>query len=213
MDAMPTCEVDVSFAAWAQIFATAFLGVAGLWLAHNYRRQIRVALVERQLDAFLQLWKLTAVAMPDRSTPLDRDERKALGDAMAHWYFSEGYGLFLPLQTRNLFAAVGFNLNCNLESMKPTTVARQLTALSASEAERRRGCMSIRQVALLRAKIKSDLAIHFGDVYMRSLRTDDRDFLRACYISPRRKPWRPRLLLGGHRQIDRDPCICGHCPA
>jgi len=82
----------MSLVAVAQVLATAFLGVAGLWLAHNYRRQVKVVLAERQLDAFLQLWKLTVTAMPDRPTPLDGEERKALGDAMTAWYFSDGYG-------------------------------------------------------------------------------------------------------------------------
>ena len=51
-------------AIWAQLTGTIFLGLVGLWLAHNYRRQIRLKLAERQVDAYVSLWKLTAIATP-----------------------------------------------------------------------------------------------------------------------------------------------------
>jgi hypothetical protein len=66
----------VSDASWGQAVATVFLGLVGLWLAHNYRRQIRLKLAERQVDSYIRLWKLTASATPERTTPLDHVERQ-----------------------------------------------------------------------------------------------------------------------------------------
>lgn len=203
-------EVHVSIAEFAQIATTLFLGLVGLWVAYNYRRQVRLALASRQLDAFLQVWRITEVAMPDRPTPLNPDERRQISESMARWYFADGLGIFLPVPTRDLFAAVGSNLDCGIAQMKPPSLARQLAALAPEDAERRRGCVSIRQLALLRTALKEDMAIHFGNVYMRTLRADDRMFLRSCGISPWRRPWRRPLFVLG-RTVDRDPCVCGMC--
>lgn len=200
----------MTVAEWAQISTTAILGVIGLWVAHNYRRQARIALANRQLEAFMQLWRLTDIALPDRPTPLSPQERRQLSEVMIRWYFTDGYGIFLPPSTRDLFAAVEFNLRCDPAVVKPPSLARQLASLSSEEAERRRGCVSVRQLALLRAALKEDVAIHFGNVYMRRLRTDDRALLRACGISPLRRPWR-RSPFDFGRVVDRDPCVCGVC--
>ena len=37
-------------ATWAQLGGTIFLGMVGLWLAYNYRRQVRLKLADRQVE-------------------------------------------------------------------------------------------------------------------------------------------------------------------
>lgn len=54
--------------ALSQVAGTAFVGVVGLWLAHNYRRQVGLKLAERRIDAYIKLWTLLAVATPLRTT-------------------------------------------------------------------------------------------------------------------------------------------------
>ena len=49
---------------WAHAAATLFVGFVALWLVHSYRRQARLKLIERQLDAYQKLWTLTAPATP-----------------------------------------------------------------------------------------------------------------------------------------------------
>ncbi len=66
----------------AQSGATIFLGVVGLWLAYNYRRQVRLKLADWQVDAYMTLWKISAVAAHTRTTPLDQAERQKLYNEM-----------------------------------------------------------------------------------------------------------------------------------
>jgi hypothetical protein len=197
-------------AIWGQVIATVFLGLAGLWLAHNYRRQIRLKLAERQLDSYVRLWKLTASATPERTTPLDHVERQRLYDEMVRWYFDEGDGIFVSPATRNLFIGVRSNLTCPVGSIKPTVLGKELTASADGDAERRRGCVSIRQLSLLRTQLKTDLAMHFGVDYYSDLRPDDRLFLKSCGLSLWRRPWQPRLFRSS-RRAGPNPCVCGIC--
>jgi hypothetical protein len=201
----------VSAADWVQLFGTVFVGLAGLWLAHNYRRQIRIKLAERQVDSYLQLWTLTAVATPERTTPLDEDERRKLYDDMLRWYFADGFGIFASAPTRDLFVGVRSNLVCPVDSVVPAELARQLAAMGDADADRRRGCVTIRQASLLRAQLKTDLTMHFGFGYYSRLRPDDKAFLRSCGIALWRRPWRARLFRRSGR-AGPNPCVCGLCP-
>lgn len=99
---------DVS---WGQAAGAILLGLVGLWLANNYRRQIRLKLAERQVDSYIRLWRLTALATPDRTEPLDHVERQKLYDEMVRWYFEDGDGIFASAATRNLFVGVGPTLS------------------------------------------------------------------------------------------------------
>jgi hypothetical protein len=195
---------------WAQAFATLFLGLVGLWFANNYRRQIKIQLVERQLDAYVRLWRITETSNWDRTTPLDAAERQQLYDRLVKWYFEDGDGVFLPARTRDLYIGLRTNLVCPINEMQPSTLARQLALLSPEEAELRRGCVSVHQFSLLRTQLKGDMAIHRGYWYYRTLRPGDREFLRSCGLSSWRGPWRPRLRLSSHGQTS-NPCLCGLC--
>lgn len=68
---------------WIQAGGTVLLGFVGLWFAHNYRRQIRLKLAERQVESYMRLWTLTAPAAPFRTAPLEPAELKKLYDDMS----------------------------------------------------------------------------------------------------------------------------------
>lgn len=97
---------DVS---WGQAAGAILLGLVGLWLANNYRRQIRLKLAERQVDSYIRLWKLTALATPDRTEPLDHVERQKLYDEMVRWYFEDGDASLRPRRPET----------CSSESVQP----------------------------------------------------------------------------------------------
>jgi hypothetical protein len=200
-------------AVWAQLAATIFLGMVGLWVAYNYRSQIRLKLAERQVDSYVSLWRLTAVATPSRTTPLDRSERQGLYKAMSEWYFDEGHGILVPVETRSIFLAYQSNLICPVADVVPETLAAELGALPDADAERRRGCTSMRHATLLRNKLKNDLTLHANFVlYYNELRSDELEFLRRCGLPPEQKPWRLResRASGLARPM---PCVCGLCPS
>jgi hypothetical protein len=201
---------SVSAVMWSQMIGTVFLGLVGLWLAHNIRRQIRVKLAERRVDAYAQLWSLTAIAIPTRSTPLDAVERSTLCGDINRWFFHDGNGIFMPRVTRDLLVAVQHNLICPVGSIKPEALAAQLTELPGEEAERRRGCASIRQVSLLRTQLKVDLSLHAGFRHLSDIHPVDLAFLRTCGLSPWRQPWRQqRFRIAG--RAGPNSCICGTC--
>jgi len=201
----------MSTTGWAQAAGTLFVGFVGLWLVHSYRRQARLKLIERQVDAYQKLWTLTAPANPERSTPMTEQERREVYDAMVDWYFAEGEGIYSSAATRDLFVGFRSNLVCPIGAMVPGRLATELAALAPPDAERRRGCVVIRQASLLRAQLKADLSLHFGFDYYSRLLPEDRAFLVSCGISPRRPPWRSGRLRRPHRRAN--PCVCGLCSA
>lgn len=64
-----------------QVLATFFLGGVGLWFAHNYRRQLKVKLVDRTFEAYARLWEVTRHIAPD-GPPVDVEQRALLAKAM-----------------------------------------------------------------------------------------------------------------------------------
>ena len=197
---------------WIQAASTIFLGLVGLWLAQNYRRQVRLKLADRQADSYLCLWKLTALATPERTTPLSDVECQELRDRMNHWYHDDGNGIFMSPTTRDLFLGLRSNLVCPIGSMKPTVLGTELATLPKDEAERRRGCIVIRQASLLRTQLKNDVSMHFGLATYSDLRPEDRAFLRSCGISTWRRPWRSKLF-GPSVPPRHHACLCDMCPS
>jgi hypothetical protein len=196
-------------ATWIEAAGTIFVGLVGLWLAHNYRRQVRLKLAERQVDSYLALWRLTASATPTRKTPLDGNECQQLYAEMSRWYY-DGNGMFLSVATRNLFLGLRSNLVCPISSIKPPSLAAEMMVLPEAKAERRRGCVAIRQASLLRTQLKTDVSMHFGFAYYSDLRPDDRLFLRSCGLSTLRQPWRRQIFHPSGRAAP-NPCVCGEC--
>ena len=142
-------------------------------------------------------------------------------DDMLRWYYDEGNALFLSTAARDLFMAVQSNLTCPVELIRPPTLAAELAALSEAAAERRRGCVCIRHLLLLRIQLKADLNLNLGRAYYNSPHSIDRDFLLSCGLSLWRRPWRGRYWfepgrvprrLRSARGLFTGFCACGICP-
>lgn len=167
---------------WAQLGGTIFLGLIGLWLAYNYRRQVRLKLADRQVDAYMALWKITSIAAHTRTTPLDQAEQQKLYNEMTRWYHDDANGIFVSVRTRNLFLAYQHNLICSINDMEPGILADQLSGMSIVDAERRRGCINYRHANLLRNQLKDDLVLHSGFViYYKTVLTTELSLGTVAY--------------------------------
>src|ERR671917_86006 len=72
---------------------------AGIYLAHNLRRQLQLKVVDRRVESYARLWSLMEVAGPWRVEaglgPMTPQERRELFDRMTGWYFDSGNGMLL----------------------------------------------------------------------------------------------------------------------
>ena len=166
---------------------------------------------DRQLDAYMSLWKITAIAAHTRSTPLDGTEQRKLYDEMTRWYHDNANGILISMRARNLFLAYQHNLICSIDDLIPRYLADQLSAMPIVDAESRRGCINCRHANLLRNQMKDDLVLHSAFVIYYKNRSDDRAFLRSCGLSPWRHPWRSYRL--SWRNAKMSICVCGLCPS
>jgi hypothetical protein len=177
----------------AQFVITSLVALIGLYLAHSYRRQQRLRIAERRLDAYRDLWRLMEVARPtrikhvnvDREGPLTREEARKLYQDMTHWYFGSGHGLLLPDPTKDLYLKVK-------ERLGDYAVAGD--AAFDEEGEQR-----IEEIGLLRAQMRLDLDI-YSVPYLSSRDPEstklEKELLNAAGINPEAwgiAPWRTRI--------------------
>lgn len=173
----------------AQLVISSLIALIGLYLAHSYRRQQRLRIAERRLDAYGKLWALTEVARPtrvkdvsvDREGPLTREEARTLYQEMTHWYFRSGNGLLLPDATKQLYLKVKARLGA---------YAEEGGLPSDSEGTRR-----ITELGLLRAQMRLDLDI-YSVPYLASPDPESNELLAAAGIDPEgwgTPPWRTRI--------------------
>jgi hypothetical protein len=173
----------------AQLVITTLVALIGLYLAHSYRRQQRLRIAERRLDAYGQLWELTEVARPtrvkdvsvDREGPLTREEARELYHELTHWYFRSGNGLLLPDATKRLYLKVKARLGAYAED-----------DVASSDEE---GTRRIAELGLLRNQMRLDLDI-YSVPYLSSPGPESRDVLEAAGIDPEdwgTPPWRTRI--------------------
>jgi hypothetical protein len=170
---------------------TAFIGLAGLYLGNSYRRNLRVQLAERRLKAFSELWELTEAASPSLERigqSISEDVRTGLYLQMAKWYYKKGNGLLVGGDTRDIFLAAKENLVGGDDELKPPEL-RPNSTLVEQERSTYRAKLAKRQLSLLRASMRSDLAV-YGGLYYPDLSPKDRAFLRYCDVNLWRKPWR-----------------------
>lgn len=175
--------------AWFDIGAKLFLGLVGLYFAHSYRRQVRLKLAEKRLNAYAKLWALMEVATPVRERQggqgqLSPEERKTLHDSLTHWYYSDGNGILLEKEARELYLTAKHNLICADEEVQPQELRKSVKNFSSQ-----RGSLSMRQLSLLRSQMRADLTI-FATWYYRGLKQSDKEFLAHCGVDLNRKPWR-----------------------
>jgi hypothetical protein len=178
---------------WIDLAVGAVLTIVGLYFANNYRLQARIQLAEARRAAYAKLWEITGLATPTRldtagwKGALTEDERTRLYHSMTVWYYQDGNGMLLDTATRNVYLDVKHNLTCTEKDLRPPEILNALPP--EMTVIQRRGCISIRQLSLLRSQMKTDLAI-YGQPYVRTLTLHERLFLTNCGIKLERQPWR-----------------------
>jgi hypothetical protein len=183
----------------ADLFATAALTIIGLYLAHSYRRHIALRVAERRLTAYAALWNKMGIATPVRMAawnvpqPLTTKEREELFPAFNAWYYEDGNGMLVGDGTRTIYLLVKDNLVCPIKYYQPQSIREWLQDLSPEEQDRKRGALAIRQLSLLRTRMKADLSI-YGVPYHTDLDKDDKALLRHCDEKLNSRPWKHHAL-------------------
>jgi len=181
-----------------EIIATLFVGIVGLYFANNYRRQIRQKTTEGRIIAYGKLWEITKIATPMREKNwhegkyqnlLTHDERKELYKAMTDWYYEKGNGIFLGDTTRRMYLSAKHNLLCPEDEVLPVEVSESLKILSKDKILKKRSELSIRQLSLLRHRMRADLEV-YGSAFFGELTIDDKQFLNHCGENWRKKHWK-----------------------
>lgn len=177
----------------ANVVFTLILGAIGLYLAHSLRRQLAERVAEKRLAAYAALWDKMSGTSPVRLTrwrpePLTKEERQKLFDDFTAWYFEQGYGMLFGGGTRTIFLVVKDNLICPIVCYESKEIREKLLRLSPEEQEKARGYLSIRQLSLLRNRMKADLDV-YGPAYHIELDEDDEALLRFCDEDLQAKPW------------------------
>ncbi len=180
----------------ANVIVTVILGIIGFYLAHSYRRNLALRVAEKRLAAYAALWSRMICASPVRVTnwknkPLMPEEREKLFDDFTAWYYENGNGMLLGGGTRSIYLRVKDNLVCPIEHYEPESVRKKLEKMSHEEQEKERGRLSIRQLSLLRSRMKADLDV-YGSAYHTELNDDDKALLRWCGEDPSSKAWSGR---------------------
>jgi hypothetical protein len=116
-------------------------------------------------------------------------ERAALYETMTEWYFNGGHGMLMADGTGRLYETATENLVRRHDEVEPVSEGGRLAALPLQEQDAAHGDLSVRQLTLLRTRMKADLAV-YGRVYDRDLSLEDQAFLRLCGENLRRRPWR-----------------------
>lgn len=170
-----------------EILVTLFLGVVGLYLANNYRRQIRQKTTEGRINAYQKLWSLTKVIAPMRKHawhvgehigPLTLEERTTLYDSMTDWYFENG--IYLGDSTREIYLTAKRNLLCPDEELLPKGLKKDWIGKPKEEQLKGRSNLSIRQFSLLRHQMRIDLAVYGKPFFRGKLDENDKLFLEHC---------------------------------
>jgi hypothetical protein len=170
------------------------IALLGFYFAYSLSRQVALRVSERRLGAYSALWALTGVASPTRlreggAGPLKATERQRLHDELAMWYYSEGNGMLLANGTRTMFLKVKDNLVRAPKELEPRSFSTEVLHAGVDEREAIRGKRAIRQLSLLRTRMKADLGV-FGIHYGGGLTDTDKSFLKDCGELLWHRPWR-----------------------
>jgi hypothetical protein len=179
----------------AAVVATA----VGLWLAHNYRRQMALRLSQTRLEAYTRLWEMTGVGAPTRLDGwgddgyLRLDERRDLWAAMTDWYYAKGGGMLLTEVTKTVYLNVKHNLICKSSGLRPNGLAEKIISnlqLSNDQEldDKIRGTLAIRLLSLLRTQLKSDLRV-YGPTYAGELSEYEIFFLEQSGVDLGSEAW------------------------
>lgn len=177
---------------WASVAVTLTLGMVGVVVALNIRRDMRLKVAERRLQAYERLWAVTSVTSP-ACEPLGENERKLLHTRLIAWYYENGDGLLLQNHSRTLYQTAKDNLVRPTADIVPTESRRRIQTVPENERDRQHGLLARRQFSLLRTQLRSELAV-YGKPYGPLIDNEDAAFLRDCGISVREQPWKSARL-------------------
>ncbi|MEE2732123.1 MAG: hypothetical protein VYA55_15000 [Pseudomonadota bacterium] len=100
------------------------IGVFLAWLAFFYGtrlekykkdQEFRLKTAASRLNAYLKLWALTESLSLSDSEVLTYEDKERLYSQLRSWYYEDGNGVFLPLETADLFLKAKEKLNPKLE--------------------------------------------------------------------------------------------------
>lgn len=194
MDGLVDTAADLVIPA-AAVVATA----VGLWLAHNYRRQMALKLSQTRLEAYSRLWEITGVAAPTRldgwgeNGHMRLEERRDLWAALTDWYYAKGGGMLLTEDTKAVYLNVKHDLICESSGLRPQGLAEQIRSdlglpNDHELDDRVRGTLAIRLLSLLRTQLKSDLRI-YGPTYAGELSEYELFFLKHSGVDLGSEAW------------------------
>lgn len=193
-----------SIAQWAQVGTTLLLGIVGFYIANSYRRQVKVKLAEKLLEAYSDLWSITDVSFVNSAEPvlMSRTQMADLTERMGQWYFDDGNGILMSNASRIVFFVAYNNMRFHHSQAEPAILRARLNALSGETAEQALSCACSRQLSRLRSQMKSDLGVYQGSRHLRDSRREDRQLfaMAGVRIGP------PRWTRHGDQG-----CYCGHC--
>jgi hypothetical protein len=189
----------------------AMIRVVGGYLAYIHRRLIKLHVAEKRFAPYMALWTRVEPSTPlrlteCRSEPASREERENLFNEFTAWYYENGNGMFLGDRTRAVYLKAKDNLIRDLKYYRPFSLKAKLRELPDDNSrERARGYLSIRQLSLLRNRMKADLDV-YGLPYHVDLDDDDRAFLEYCGEKLHAKPWNKREALADDQSVKIFPC-------
>jgi hypothetical protein len=99
--------------------------------------------------------------------------------------------MLLARTTREMYLTAKHNLICGPKALKPKGLLEMICP--ELDEQTRRGCISIRQLSLLRVQMKADLGI-YGYPFVKELAEHERAFLHHCRARRWRQPWIGTLL-------------------
>ena len=195
---------------WAEAAATLVLGIIGVWLANNFRRQARAALTDRTADAHAKLWEITGRCPPVAGSSQDAPVRAVRLKEMLDRYFVAGNGMYLSTKSRTLFFAVLGTLGAEGVGVQPASARARLGAMPEPDREAVLSCLARRQLSLLRTQLKTDLAIYSERSTFGHLRPEEIELLKECGIV---RPYSARLVTRFLSTMRSRPsgCSCGSC--
>ena len=191
--------------------ATLVVGIATIFFAYGYRRQLKLRTADRRIQSYAELWSAMYVARPSRTDVegevLSCSERHALHEQFTRWYFTKGNGMLLTPGTRQLYLGAKKNLVSADDKLLPETARRRIAELAPDERDTAHGELAMRQLSLLRTQMKADLDI-YGRVYGKNLGAEDTGSARTD----------PRYLGGAYKHLrlmvlPRETGPAENCPA
>ena len=172
------------------VLFTLAVGLLGVSL----RRQQKLRVAERRMAAYTSLWAEFRPAAMGSDLAFDRSSRTKVAAAMTTWYYTDGAGMFMPDECRNMFVLVRHNLTADKDKMRPRSLKQFLTSKGNGEAkiESQQQALSRDLLSLLRTRMKADLG-EFGHTNVsRGPKPHEVEFLRRCGEKTYRRPWRER---------------------